>query len=109
MLTDLVARGRIRQAEIAMKCDWYTKEKKPDQARVSSYMTGTKFSMPAYAWIAKRVFNLSLPQLFAAASNEVSLTLEQTEINRIMGDLSKDQNKALVATAKSMQLSLIHI
>lgn len=103
LLVAMIDRDRLTQAEIAQKCNWYNRQGKPDQARVSSYTTGTKFSMPAYTWMVKRVWNLTLVQFVAAATNEVSTTLEQTEINRIMNDLPKEQNEALVSSAKAMQ------
>lgn len=99
----MIERDRLTQAEIAQKCGWYNRQGKPDQARVSSYTTGTKFSMPAFTWMVKKVWNLSLVQFVAASTNEISMTLEQTEINRIMNDLPKEQNEALVLSAKAMQ------
>jgi hypothetical protein len=53
--------------------------------------------------MCKRVWDLSLVQFVAAATNDVSLTLEQTEINRIMNDLTPDQNRSLVDMAKGIQ------
>jgi len=103
-LNDLIAQEGLGQAEIAELCGWYIRSTgKPDQAKVSSYTTGKKFSFPALIHMLDKAFDMTLVQFIASASNDVSLTLEQTEINKIMDGLSDQQNAALLSTAKSMQ------
>lgn len=104
LLVDMIERDKLTQAEIAQSCGWYNKHKKPDQSRVSSYTTGTKFSAPAYAWMCKCVWDLSLVDFFAAATNSVD-EVEDKELNKAMSELGKNEKKAILDIAKVMAVN----
>lgn len=112
-LGELIKMSGLTQADIAAKCNWYRidqdGDKVPNQAKVSGYVTGKKFSFPGLIDMLDMAFDMDLPQFFASASNEIPLTVEQSEINKIMMDLTPAHNDALVATAKSMRVQVIQV
>jgi hypothetical protein len=109
LLAMIEERGRLKNREIAQICGWYLSDGNPDQARISSYRTGQKFSMPAYIWIFRKVFGISEVQMFAAASSELSLTLQQTELNDITDRLSEVDQTAVLTYARALASKKVEI
>ena len=103
-LKKLIKKSGKTQADIAEDCGWYISSTgKPDQAKVSSYVTGVKFSFPGLIRMLDKSFDMTLTQFFASATSDSSFTLEMTQMTKIMNELTPQQNEALVGVAKAMQ------
>ena len=105
-LFEMIKQSGLTQAEVAKKCGWFIgKDNKPDQARVSAYSTGDKFSLPAFTTILREVFNISLVDFIASLSHDAELSWRAGAIVQVMKNLTEKQQDALITVSQAMKNS----